>query len=153
MKYLDFDSRIVGCEVYKIDTASEEEIDRILLLENVKRQLIYVLSDTPLPDNFVQFYDGKLGSVNVSFGMNNPSPKEPKRRCSEYSLRIPTNQLYNLAVLAGTHSRFNRDDMISKSQYEQIFKSWIERDVEDGNTQVFTCDGGMCWSIFYIGVK
>lgn len=143
MNYERFDSNILCCDVFSYQFESEQDIDNFFQKENKKKQLLVVKTEHPLREDFVQFYDGKFMTKNITLSIDlSHHLKEPRFRCSFYQHQFVSKQLYELSLFCGLCSRYNIDDMIEREQYESLYHSWIENDVSRSRTQILVHKGG-----------
>jgi dTDP-4-amino-4,6-dideoxy-D-galactose acyltransferase len=128
VKKLEWDSNFFGYQVGLKTINSIDEFQLNPLLEELKKfKLIYVFSDVALPKN------SKLNHVDTKvdfykFLENDFEVIETE----EFDLRIHSyEELLNLAYLSGNVSRFKVDSKFSNSEFEKLYKEWINNSINN----------------------
>lgn len=127
---LQWDSDFFGLRIGRIDIVSNERW-QMLLQEASSLQmhydLIYVFSEQELPtdSNKVRLVDTKtIYAKSIDSSTIMPATVE------HYQESLPNADLYRLALICGTYSRFRLDDKLPVDSYERMYRCWMERSVD-----------------------
>ena len=125
---LQWDSDFFSMRIGKIDIAPNDFLDvyRKLTEASDYYDLIYVFVKKALqhrPKN-VNLVDVK--KVYAKFLSEVPVISD---QVSIYTDTIPNDDLYRLALISGTCSRYNLDKQLPINSYERLYKRWIEQSV------------------------
>ena len=139
-RILEWDSEFFGFTVARIlsDKLTLQELETNL--RNMKEKnvsLVYWDSD---PDDLAsqeaaRSCDGFLANKKLTFVINAKDIRErltdevSNIRVEEYINVLPTIELENLAIQAGTFSRFKVDPRISQSRFEALYRLWVRNSV------------------------
>lgn len=126
IKYLDWDSKILGCSVYKIESICTSEAmvnECIKSINNGHKKLIYFSCAHPIMlGNMVD----KKTFLHANLGQKNLKDHFPDKNIMLYESQEPCKDLISLSILSGRFSRFNVDSNINQTQFEKIFTLWIQ---------------------------
>ncbi|UAB81236.1 GNAT family N-acetyltransferase [Marixanthomonas sp. SCSIO 43207] len=142
---LDWDSDFFGMEVGKIQN------DLFSECENVNNfDLLYVFQkkdvDVHIP-NYFKTYKGIYREYEKEDFISKKEIFPEIYSASNCDFNL--NELYKLAWISGTESRFNKDSKISKDKFKQLYRIWIDNSlngkiadnvllyIENGNIEGF----------------
>lgn len=128
------DTSVFGFPVAKIvpDKLTVEDLKTILTTQKKQNiSLVYWASDSTHEESqrAAELFGGFLADRKTTHVINlKKIPQEDlviHANIEEYDKDVPERELENLAVLAGSYSRFKADPRITQKQYEGIYKLWM----------------------------
>lgn len=138
--HLEWDSRLFGFPVWKISPGALDENSLRKTLGELRAKgaaLIYWASDPGDPESqkAAQALGGFLADRKVTYCKD--LPERPSRKESpadfgveNYGKKDPDQDLYQLALLSGTHSRFKIDPKIPAGKFEALYRAWVENSTQ-----------------------
>lgn len=138
VKKLHWDSQFFKKEVGAIDS-------NLSLMEGdyVAYQLIYAIQDIEEKELQLHGFHStiKLNYVDYEKGLLSSGPYDITLDvCSFHDLKIPRDELYHLAELSGTYSRFKLDPFFDVSIFSEFYKTWIDNSLDtDFANDVLVC--------------
>lgn len=125
IKKLKWDTDFFGFSIGKLIIKKKNEFNSHKIEKSFK--LIYVFSNVKLDiSDFL---------VDTKVILSKPITQNKKQdNCFEYNLKKHSyNELLKLTYLSGKHSRFKTDKMFSSSQFEKLYKTWINQSISKKN--------------------
>ena len=122
---LDWDSDFFGLEVGKLNYASDIVLDKELFQKKaLKFNLVYVFSEHIITSNFLALVDIKV----VFKGKIEKTPYNINLNIQEFDAKIhDLDQLVQLCLESGIHSRFRLDKNFVNNEYEKLYKHWLNK--------------------------
>jgi dTDP-4-amino-4,6-dideoxy-D-galactose acyltransferase len=140
---LAWDTQHFGFPVAEIrqTTLSDEDLSQTLDL--ARRQGVVLAywsteAERKLPSGLLQAHGGKRADQKATF-VAELSPDQvlaeaetgaARPRISFYPPAEPTPRLFALAIAAGEHSRFARDDLVPRDRFEAMYRIWLQRSIQ-----------------------
>lgn len=128
MTFVPFDSELFGIRVFRAEGLTLE--DDLSLCD-----LLYVVSDDPLPPEVLARHNGTLMDLRRVYERRVPTliplPDTPEKGLSfatleERPLREGERErLLDLCVESGIHSRYYRDPRIPREWYRRLYRAWM----------------------------
>lgn len=94
--------------------------------------LIYVFTekDIEIPDEILQEFNGKLVDRKVTYTAKIEQLSINKNgNIKEFSQAKATPELYELAYLSGSHSRFRLDEKFGIENFKRLYREWVDKSV------------------------
>jgi dTDP-4-amino-4,6-dideoxy-D-galactose acyltransferase len=145
-KFLEWDSKFFGFGVACINNCIDfqELTDIIEMSKKSGVKLVYYLSSQEQElirlnklCRTSRFADTKLLYYKKTY-----FPKSfDKEKVFEYTGKIPTKDMYVLALESGTYSRFNTDPGIPPGKFNELYCMWIENSVNYKIADKVFCSG------------
>lgn len=135
---LQWDSDFFGIRIGKADIKTENDI--IFLIENsllLKNQfdLVYLFSEDQYENERWTLVDQKV----TLFDTTEKTTKTSLLNVVPYCGKTVTNDLLNLALISGEHSRYKKDLRFPELSYERLYSKWIENSVNRTIADVILC--------------
>ena len=132
-----WDSDFFGLKVYKIETNDKNKIRKFLVTKN-EPTLIYVFTDTLISQHLLKERNGLLVDTKVILKKNiTKRTSKAGTNIIEYKQKLPSQDLYRLALQSGNFSRFKLDKRLPKGKFEELYFLWIEKSCYETSTKVF----------------
>lgn len=132
---LAWDSQFFGKKIGRLDIVEENEG---FLKENLSKafvenyDLIYLFAEQniEISDKILQEFHGKLVDKKVTFTaeIDHLSPNQ-NTNVKEFLDKKATTELYELAYLSGSHSRFKLDEKLGIENFKRLYREWIDKSV------------------------
>lgn len=135
MMNLAWDSQFFGKKIGRLDIVEENEG---FLKENLsksfveKYDLIYLFTEhnIEISDKILQEFHGKLVDKKVIFTTKiEQLSTNQHTNIKEFLDKKATNELYELAYLSGSHSRFRLDEKLGIENFKRLYREWIDKSV------------------------
>ncbi|MFY7911819.1 MAG: GNAT family N-acetyltransferase [Emticicia sp.] len=133
MKELTWDSDFFNKKIGRIDISD----DYALLVENLEKafqqqyDLIYVFGNksTSIPSEILEKFNGKIVDKKITYSAK-VTDLRTKNTIEIKEFREQNgSQLYDLAYLSGTHSRFRLDKGLDIENFKRLYREWIDKSV------------------------
>ncbi len=135
IKELNWDSNFFDLKVGEL-ILNEPNVDWRSLYEDGSKeqfQLIYIKSQTEIGSfDIPADYEIKLVDKKITFAINlqQQSKETSNKNINSFGIyESVSDELKELSILAGQHSRFYVDDRIDEAKFETLYKLWIENSV------------------------
>lgn len=159
MIYLEWDSDFFGKKIGKIDFTN----NGTFLVENLEKafkqqyDLVYVFGNknTDIPNEILAKFNGKLVDRKITYTAQIKDLRT-KTIVKIKEFREQNGcQLYDLAYLSGTHSRFKLDKGLGIENFKHLYREWIDKSVSHQIAKkVFVYeDSGKIKGMITLGVK
>lgn len=132
---LAWDSQFFGKKIGRLDIFEENDG---FLKENLSKafvenyDLIYLFTEKNIhvSDKILQEFHGELVDKKVIFTaeIEQLSTKQ-NTNIKEFLDKKATNELYELAYLSGSHSRFKLDEKLGIENFKRLYREWIDKSV------------------------
>ena len=137
IKTLHWDSNFFGLKIAKVDVASPEDSEKLLVrlpLLHKQYDLLYVFSQQKIE----AFDEDVLCDCKVIY-LQSVSPAGYHPNVWKYArLTTVSKDLLHLALESGEYSRFRLDGKFPRQSYEKLYTRWIEQSVSGNiSTDVF----------------
>lgn len=138
LKLLDWDSQFFGFQVAEITPTALNSDDLERILQEAREQnisLVYWrISSLDLPSiAAAESHHGFLADRKTTFKKMLDRPPahatDPGGKLEKYEDINVTEQMEDLAIQSGCHSRFNVDPMIPRGKFEELYRHWIRNSV------------------------
>ncbi|MFT3748915.1 MAG: GNAT family N-acetyltransferase [Agriterribacter sp.] len=134
IKKLNWDSNFFGYNIGSVNISKSDKFNLANLNTTIKHSnydLIYLFCDVELDSFEVQksIPDAILVDEKVTFTKSLLAEILPKKKENIFVIHQGTESLYEIALQIGVHSRFNVDKNIGKSNYEKLYKAWLDESV------------------------
>jgi dTDP-4-amino-4,6-dideoxy-D-galactose acyltransferase len=134
-EFLAWDSAFFGFSVVRIGPLLGGPKGLVPLLDLLRLQgvrLCYWATDTPLDPDVAARYGGLLVDEKQTFsavlaGTQTAVPQNSL--VTTYNHSTATDELIDLALLSGRHSRFRVDPRITDQQFRLLYETWIHKSV------------------------
>ena len=134
---LKLDTKLFGFKVAKILTPKLSLKNLQLILDKLKKQnvrLVYWPSDSAdkISQKAAIKLKGFLSSEQITYLINLKKITPPSDFISEvkvYRAKTPNTELKQLAIQAGTYSRFRTDHKLPKKLFYKLYNTWIKNSV------------------------
>jgi len=131
MEILEWDSEFFGFKVVKIilkgDEFLEEKIRRCYL-NNAK--LIYGFSNNLIDVDILENYNGNLMDTKIVFKKEIIKKNiNLDKNIVAYNKAHTRNEIYNLAYLSGSNSRFYLDNNFESGKFEELYRLWVDNSI------------------------
>jgi dTDP-4-amino-4,6-dideoxy-D-galactose acyltransferase len=135
IKKLSWDSDFFGIQIGSIDFKnidfnSFKQVLDLAKAENFK--LVYGFQDSKFDydNDIIAKLNGRLIDKKVIFSLDVNSKKiDDNNQIEVHQAHLPNQDLYELAILSGEYSRFKKDLIFGKDNFEKLYKLWIENSV------------------------
>lgn len=129
---LDWDSCFFGKRIAKITINDPDEIyieEKLREYKSLDFDLVYVFlkGETKLPDRLCSLYHCKLVDCKVIYQADVKGEYEVSPFITDY--QGEPSGLYELALQSGVDSRYRLDDSFSESDFEKLYKTWVDNSV------------------------
>lgn len=131
INYLDWDSTFFDKKIYKIETSVVSILSLKTILNEIDADLIYVFSSQEI--DFIKDTD-KIELVDIKVVLqkeisNNDLCFFTNSNIVEFTNNHNLEQIYKLAFLSGSYSRFKKDSKISNSKFKELYKLWVDNSI------------------------
>ena len=133
-RLLDWDTEFFEFKVACIDDEdlSDKGLSQTLsTLKEEKVQLVYWPAEHECGDAVREDFCGLLVDRKTTFHINlqtlDTDQFIPTDRVTSYAPSLDRNQLEDLAILAGEHSRFAVDPGVPREKFTSLYKTWINQ--------------------------
>lgn len=126
-KHLKWDTDFFNFKVSEIRTNNISEMELKIILNLLKKEgyvLIYLFLNKKF-DKKLSAYKMKLVDRKIIYTKKILKNDLEISHIIKYELNYPSQDLINLAIESGIHSRFNIDENIEKEKYQELYKQWI----------------------------
>lgn len=136
IQILDWDSKTFGYIVAKLNLLNYENAINIVDIKsqakNLNIKLLYIFTnpqnksqDTILKNSEARFVDNK---VEYTLDINEAKQKDlSSSNFTELTITNLNDYLYDIALEAGKHSRYNIDDNFKNGEFESLYRVWLEK--------------------------
>ncbi|MFZ6050955.1 GNAT family N-acetyltransferase [Halocola ammonii] len=130
---LDWDSDFFGLPVYFAVSVDVKSLGREI--EKLKRtpgpKLVYVLCDNPCDLSFLESSQSAVHLMDekVTYLKDQLVYRDLGGSAWEFEGEKPDDKLLDLAIESGVFSRFNKDPLIPRDKFEELYQRWIENSV------------------------
>ncbi len=141
LTHLDWDSNHFGVPTYRLKSHPENPssiADSLSHAKSIGAKLVYLFihgHSQPVSDDILSAYGGQLVDHRVEFRQrlnSRPILQSPiltrtgEALCIEtYPQTAATEDLLELAVIAGNYSRFQSDSNIPRERFESLYRLWM----------------------------
>jgi len=133
--YLDWDSRLFGYPVVKIQYTEGFDLKR--LLEHLRREkvrLTYVFSKSTsyITKAILEAFNGALVDEKITYRIkinNLKAVRDNDSHITSYDAPMVHEDLLSLALQAGVFSRFFVDKYFTQNEYDKLYRTWMELSV------------------------
>lgn len=130
---LTWDSDFFNKKIGKIDIAN----DYTFLVENLEKafqqeyDLIYVFGNknTDIPSEILEKFNGKIVDRKITYSAKIEDLRTKTTIEIKEFKEQNGRQLYDLAYLSGTHSRFRLDEGLDIENFKHLYREWIDKSV------------------------
>lgn len=133
---LQWDSDFFGLRICRINIASNEEwymLQQEAISLRKQYDLIYVFSDQELLTDTNGMH---LVDIKTIYAKSIDSSAIMPTAIECYQESVPNADLYRLALICGTYSRFRLDDKLPVDSYERMYRCWMERSLDGSMADV-----------------
>lgn len=135
---LDWDTHFFGYKVGKI-SLSAEEISTLQKIEIADYKLIYLFAAHSIEEYLLKQWGAQLQDIKIEFVRTVD--------LSDYQSYLPedmtikpihtfSEELFHLVLESGVHSRFKLDKNFVNNEFERLYKTWIEKALNDKDAKV-----------------
>lgn len=149
IKSLDWDTQHFGCKIGRLEI-DEPEFDHLhsALAQAAEQgfQLVYVFapSEPNIDPQILSHWGGRLVDRRVDYCFDRSSSNPSDATYGGSTDQVPIQlierhegladaELLELAVIAGSHSRFFKDTKIEKTRARRLFEVWMEKSATGSN--------------------
>ena len=125
IRALQWDSEFFGLRIGRADIQSlDDAVDLALMHYDLKYKydLLYVFSKEGLSFDVT---GAELVDEKVLY-YKDSEPRKQYEEISIYQAESPSDDLYRLALVSGTFSRFKLDKRLPHGSYDRLYSRWIE---------------------------
>lgn len=130
IKKLDWDSHFFSKKIGKLEVG--KSFDKTDFYNKAKAyDMVYLFSDSPISIN------AKLMDIKCTYSKTVQQCFARSSSISIFNSNLDNyNELLALAFLSGHESRFLKDPFFDPSDFKLLYKSWIDKNLSEANTQV-----------------
>lgn len=130
---LAWDSNFFNKKIGRIDITD----NYTFLVENLEKafqqeyDLIYVFGNknTDIPSEILEKYNGKIVDRKITYSAKIDALQTKTTIEIKEFKEKDGSQLYDLAYLSGTHSRFRLDEGLNIENFKHLYREWIDKSI------------------------
>jgi len=128
-RHLSWDSDFFGFPVARLICSDSDFMEARQLIDNIAPdvRLAYYSSNTPLNEVVIDGWEIRMVDRKTTFVKEIDPQVHAADFIRSYDVAMPQDeQLIELAIQSGLHSRFNIDPRIGKENFERMYSLWMQ---------------------------